>query len=45
MNKYMYLEEGLTKSENIFHKSIINWWLVGFTKSMIDYEILADSQH
>ena len=29
----------------MFYKSIINQWLVGFTKLMIDYEILADSQH
>ena len=43
MNKY--LEECLIKSEYIFYKSIINRWLVGFTKRMIDYEILADSQH
>ena len=43
--KNKYLEEGLIKSEYIFYKSIINRWLVGFTKPMIDYEILADSQH
>ena len=30
---------------NMFSKSIINRWSVGFTKPMIDYEILADSQH
>ena len=40
-----YLEEGLIKSEYIFYKSIINWWSVRFTKPMINYEILADSQH
>ena len=43
MNKY--LEEGLIKNEYIFKKSIINQWSVSFTKPMIDYEILADSQH
>ena len=42
----MYLEQGLIKSESIFFKSsIINWWSIGFTKTMIDYEILAGSQH
>ena len=43
MNKY--LEEGLIKSEDIFYKWIFNRWSVGFTKPMIDFEILADSQH
>ena len=43
MNKN--LEEGLIKSGYIFYKSIISQWSVGFTKPMIDYEILADSQH
>ena len=33
-----YLEEGLTKSDNIFYKSIINQWSIGFTKPMIDYD-------
>ena len=41
MNKY--LEEGWIKSEYIFYKSIITQWSVGFTKLMIDSEILADS--
>ena len=41
-----YLEEGLIKSDYIFYKSIINRWSVGFKKkTIIDYEILADSQH
>ena len=43
MNKY--LEDGWIKSEYIFYKSIITQWSVGFTKPMIDNEILADSQH
>ena len=43
MNKY--LEEGYIKREYIFYKSIINSWSVGFTKPLIDYEILTDSQH
>ena len=29
----------------VFYNSIINRRSVGFTKPMIDYEILADSQH
>ena len=33
------------KNVNIFYKSIINRWLVGFTKPKIDYEILAVTQH
>ena len=41
MNKY--LEEDLIKSECIFYKSVINRSLVCFTKPMIDYEILADT--
>ena len=32
-------------SEYIFYKSIINQWSFDFTKLMIDYEILACSQH
>ena len=43
MNKYQ--EEGLIKSGYIFYKLIINWWSISFTKTMLDYEILADSQH
>ena len=43
MNKY--LEEDFIKTEYIFYKSIINRWSIGFTKPMIDYEILADSQY
>ena len=43
MNKY--LEEGLIKTEYIGYKLIINRWSVSFTKLMINYEILADSQH
>ena len=39
------MEEGLIKSKYIFYKSIINRRPVGFTKPMIDYESLADSQH
>ena len=42
MNKY--LKEGLIRSEYIFYKSISNWWSVGFTKLMTDYEILTNSQ-
>ena len=42
MNRYK--EEGKIKSEHIFYKSIINRWSVSFTKPMIDYEILANSQ-
>ena len=41
----MYLEEGYIKREYIFYKSIINRWSVGFSKPMINYEILADSHH
>ena len=33
------------KSEYILYKLIINQWSVGFTKPMIEYEILANSQH
>ena len=43
MNKY--LEEGLIKSEYIFYELIINQWSVHLTKPMINYEILANSQH
>ena len=39
-----YLEKGWIKSEYIFYKSIINQWSAGFTKPMIGYEFLADSQ-
>ena len=45
IRKILYLEEGLIKIEYIFYKPIINWWSAGFTKPMIDKEILADSQH
>ena len=41
----MYLEMSYIKNEYIFYKSIIHRWSVGFTKSMIDCEIQADSQH
>ena len=38
-----YLEDGWIKSEYIFYKSIITQWSVGFTKPMINNEILVDS--
>ena len=37
-----YYEEGWNKKE---YESTISWSSVGFTKPMIDYKILADSQH
>ena len=43
MNKY--LEEGKNKKGYIFYKLNFSQWSVGFTKPMIDYEILANSQH
>ena len=43
MNKY--LEEGWIQSEHISYKLIVNWWSVGFTKPIVDYEILTDYQH
>ena len=36
-----YLEDGWIKSEYIFYKSILTQWSVGFTKPMINNEILA----
>ena len=43
MNKC--LEWGLIKSDYIFYKTVISRWSVGFTKPMIDYEILVNSKH
>ena len=43
MNKFQV--EDWIKSEYIFCKSIISRWSVCFTKPIINYEILAHSQH